>query len=352
MFSEKDEDVAEPSVDRAPQINMADVARHAGVSTATVSRALRGLPGVSEPTRQRIKELADELAYVVSPEASRLSGGGTGRVALVVPSINRWFYASILAGIEAVLRRADIDVLIYHVETAADRSRFFERLPARRKVDAVVLIALPVTEAELRRLELMGVSVVVAGGTTKDYPNVCIDDAEVAGKAVDHLIRLGHRSIAMIRTTDLDGTIWAPERARTRGFQSSLARAGLDCREEWLVTVPWGIDGGARAMDQLLSLEQMPTAVFAYSDEVAMGALRSLRRAGIDVPGQMSIIGVDDHPLAELSDLTTVHQSVEMQGTFAGGIVLDQMQGRVPAEPHVVVPTQLVVRGSTGPPPP
>lgn len=335
---------------RHSTVNMADVARHAGVSLATVSRSLRDLPGVSEATRKRVKRLADELSYVVSPEASRLASGATGRVAVVVPAINAWFYSTMLAGIEAVLREADMDVLIYHVEGAKDRAAFFERLPARRKVDAVILIALPVTEAEAARLELMGVTVVMAGGTLGDYPNVAVDDVEIARQAVNHLINLGHSSIAMIRTEDPEGAVWAADRARTQGYREALSRAGLPAPDEWTVTVPWGIDGGARAMDRLLSLSEPPTAVFAYSDEVAMGALRSLRRAGIPVPERISIVGVDDHPMAELTDLTTVNQSVHEQGGIAGRLVLNRLRGATGCAEHVTLPTHLVVRGSSAPP--
>ena len=141
---------------RSGQVNMADVARHAGVSTGTVSRALRNLPGVSDDTRRMIKEKADELSYVVSPEASRLSRGSTGRVALVVPRLHVWFYAAMVSSLEHELRSADLDVLIYQVDGEVERNRFFAELPARRKVDAVVLVALPVLKDEAERLDIMG----------------------------------------------------------------------------------------------------------------------------------------------------------------------------------------------------
>jgi LacI family repressor for deo operon, udp, cdd, tsx, nupC, and nupG len=329
---------------------MADVARYAGVSTATVSRALRDMPGVSERTRRRIKKLADELSYVISPEASRLSGGSTGRVAVVVPLINLWFFSTVLAGIEAVLREADLDVLIYHVEGADERRAFFERLPARRKADAVIVISLPVPREEARRLDLLGVEVVIAGGQLLEYPYVRIDDVEVAHQAVHHLRQLGHKRIGMLRTSSPDGALWSADRQRSSGFVSAMAESGVETPPELMVTVPWGADGGARAMDRLLSLREPPTAVFAYSDEVAIGALRSLRRAHISVPEQMSVIGVDDHPMADLNDLTTVYQPVEQQGAIAAKMVLELLDGRSLAEPHLTVPTHLVVRGSTAPP--
>jgi LacI family repressor for deo operon, udp, cdd, tsx, nupC, and nupG len=330
---------------------MADVAREAGVSIATVSRTLRNLPGVGRKTRDRVLTIAESLSYVVSPEASRLSGGTTGRVALVVPTINLWFFSTMLAGIERVLREADIDVLLYHVDGAEDRRSFFERLPARRKADAVVVITLPVPEQEASRLDMMGVFVVAAGGRLLDYPCVRIDDKEAAHQAVSHLVHLGHRRIAMIRASDPEGLLWAADLARSRGYLDTLEMAGLEFDENYMVTEPFSIEGGARAMERLLSLREPPTAVFAYSDEIAMAALRTLRRAHIPVPSQMSIVAVDDHPMSVLHDLTTVHQPVEAQGELAGHMVLDLLHGRELTDRDVLLPTHLVVRGSTAPPP-
>jgi len=308
------------------------------------------MPGVSASTRRRIKSLAEELSYVVSPEASRLSSGSTGRVAVVVPTINVWFFSTVLAGIESVLREADMDTLIYHVDGAADRRDFFERLPARRKADAVIVIALPVPEEEAKRLDLMGVQVVVAGGQLRDYPHVRIDDHEVAHQAVSHLVGLGHERIAMIRTEDAHGVTWASDATRSHGFDVAMKEFGMEPDPDMVVTVPFGLDGGARAMDILLSHREPPTAVFAYSDEVAFGALRTLRRAHIGVPEQMSIIGVDDHPMAELNDLTTVHQRADEQGRIAAKMVLDMLEGRSIGDLQQTVPTHIVVRGSTAPP--
>lgn len=308
------------------------------------------MPGVSASTRRRIKSLAEELSYVVSPEASGLSGGSTGRVAVVVPTINVWFFSTVLAGIESVLREHDMDTLIYHVDGADDRRYFFERLPARRKADAVIVIALPVPEEEAKRLDLLGVHVVVAGGQLRDYPHVRIDDHEVAHQAVSHLVGLGHERIAMIRTEDADGVTWASDATRSHGFDIAMKEFGLEPDPDMVVTVPFGLDGGARAMDVLLSHREPPTAVFAYSDEVAFGALRTLRRAHIAVPDQMSLIGVDDHPMAELNDLTTVHQRADEQGRIAATMVLDMLEGRSVGDLQQTVPTHIVVRGTTAPP--
>jgi LacI family transcriptional regulator, repressor for deo operon, udp, cdd, tsx, nupC, and nupG len=331
------------------KVNMVDIARRAGVSLATVSRALSNAPGVAAATRERVLGVAEELSYVVSPEASRLSGGSTRRVAVVVPHMSRWFFAAMLEALESVLREADLDVLLYHVGDAADRRAFFERLPARRKVDAVVVLAFPVSEAEQQRLELMGVSILAAGGQSADYPYVCIDDEAAGRQAMDHLIFLGHRRIAMIAAFDPDQLGWPDRPGRSEAYYSALREAGIAADPSLVTTVDWGGLQGAEAMGELLGLREPPTAVYAHSDEVALGAIRTLRRAGIRVPEDVSVIGIDNHPLAELTDLTTVSQPVRQQGVLAGQMVLGLLQGE-DIERAVTMPTRLIIRRSTAPP--
>lgn len=328
---------------------MADVAARAGVSIATVSRALRDVPGVSGPTRDRIRLLADELSYVVSPEASRLSRGETGRVAVVVPRIDVWFYSAMLAGIERVLRDADLDVLVYQVDDEAQRSRFFRDLPARRKVDAVVLIALPLLADEEGRLELLGVEVIVAGGRLRDYPHVRVDDHQVALTACRHLLDLGHTRISMIRTGDTEGTRWSSDVERTRGYRDALASAGIPVRDDYVVTRPFGLRAGGDGIDTLLAVSDPPTAVFGYSDEIAVSVLLRLQSLGVAVPGQVSVVGVDGHPLAELFDLTTVEQRVDDQARLTGEMVLQRLREGPHGASRVLEP-ELVVRSTTAAP--
>jgi LacI family transcriptional regulator, repressor for deo operon, udp, cdd, tsx, nupC, and nupG len=334
----------------AEKVNMADIARMAGVSMATASRALSNAPGVAPTTRARVLAAAEQASYVVSPEASRLSRGSTRRVAVVVPHISRWFFAAVLEALESVLREAGLDVLLYHVGDAADRHAFFDRLPARRKVDAVVVLGFPVDQAEQDRLELMGVSIVAAGGQSAAYPYVSIDDEAAGRQAMDHLIFLGHRRIAMIAAIAPDQPReWAATCGRSRAYYSALSDAGIAPDASLAVTVEWGGLQGADAMSQLLGLRQPPTAVYAHSDEVALGAMRTLRRAGLRIPEDVSVIGIDDHPLAELTDLTTVGQPAREQGLLAGRMVLGLLRGEE-VERAVIMPTKLIVRGSTAPP--
>jgi LacI family transcriptional regulator, repressor for deo operon, udp, cdd, tsx, nupC, and nupG len=334
---------------RQSPATMADVARRAGVGVATASRALNNAPGVSAETRARVLSAARELDYVASPEASRLARGSTGRIALVVPHLSRWFFGAVVEGLDSMLRQADLDVLLYQIGSAKDRHDFFDRLPARRKVDAVVVVGFQVADPERERLAVMGVQIVAAGGQSAAYPSVHIDDHVASRQAVDHLLNLGHRRIAMLEAYDPE----QPELRSTRspGYYEALTRHGLEVERDLIVTAPWGGEEGAELMGGLLSLPDPPTAVFAHSDEVALGALRTLRRAGLR-PGQdMSVIGIDDHPLAELTDLTTIRQRPREQGAEAARMLLRLLDGELLTEQTITMPTQLIVRGTTAPPP-
>lgn len=328
--------------------DIADVARRAGVSPSTVSRTLRGARFVSPGTRAKVLDAAAALSYVASPAASRLASGRTATVGVVVPFITRWFFATVVAGAEAVLREAGLDLLLYALGDTAGRHRFFERLPVRRRVDGLLVLSMAMTVEERAALHSVGVPGVVVGQVVPGLSSVRIDDVAGAADATRHLTGLGHRDVAMISGAEGNPLGFTTPQDRRAGFRRAMAAAGRPVREDLVVTAPWGVEGGARAMATLLSADPRPTAVFAESDEMAFGALRTLRRAGVDVPGEVSVVGFDDHDLATVLDLTTMAQPVRQQGAEAARLLLDAVAGGAAAAPRdVVLPTRLVVRGST-----
>lgn len=327
-----------------------DVARLAGVSTSTVSRSLRGATNVSPATRERVLRAARELAYVPSPAASRLASGRTGAVGVIVPFASRWFFAEVVAGAETALRAAGADLLLYNLDATDGRARFFAALPLRRRVDAVLAIAVSLSSAEESALVGLGVPVVSVSRRCPGFPCVGIGDLTSAAMAVRHLIGLGHRDIAMISGLADDDLGRTTTVARREGFRRALAEAGLEERPEQIVAEPWGVAGGARAAERLLAGGRLPTAVFCESDEMAFGAMQVLRRAGLDVPGDISVVGFDDHEMAAPADLTTIAQPVREQGERAAALVLDLLTGRAGQPTDVVLPTRLVVRRSTARP--
>jgi DNA-binding LacI/PurR family transcriptional regulator len=328
---------------------MEDVARRAGVSTATVSRTLRGLPNVAEETRSRVLRAAADLSYVVSPIASRLASRRTSAVGLLVPYASRWYFGQVLAGAEAVLREAGMDLLLYNLGDLAARERFFDHQPLRRRVDGVLVVAMPLTASEDAALRALGVPVVFVG-SPGPAGGVRIDDRGAVRVAVRHLTSLGHRRIGMI-STYADQNMWLPvAHERRQGYLEGLAEAGLPADPDLVVSVPFGLPGGESAMRRLLALRPRPTAVFAESDELAFGALAALRRAGVAVPAEVSIVGFDDHELAALLDLTTVRQRVPDQGALAARVLLRALSRPEVASEELVLPTELVVRATTAAP--
>jgi DNA-binding LacI/PurR family transcriptional regulator len=338
--------------DRTRHASIVDVARRAGVSPATVSRALRGLP-VAPTTRQRVLAAAAELSYVVSPAASRLAGGATRTVAAVVPFLDRWFFAETLVGLAEVLAPAGYDLVLHHLGDRVGCERFFTDLPVRRRVDAVVLLAVPLDVGRTALLRQLGVPVVAVGPSTGDGTGpvgVGVDDEAAAGAVTRFLLHAGHRRLVLARDADAAGMGFEAGAARERGVRRAVEAAGATVQV--LATPRWGVDGGLAVTRELLAGAELPTAVVAEYDEIAFGVLQGLAAAGVDVPGRVSVVGFDDHPMAELLGLTTVRQPVRDQGRRAGRRVLLALSGgpdAAAAPPREVLGTELVVRSSTGP---
>jgi LacI family transcriptional regulator, repressor for deo operon, udp, cdd, tsx, nupC, and nupG len=334
-------------------VSIGDVAAAAGVAPSTVSRALRGRPGVSEEVRTQIARVAADLGYTASRSAASLASGRTCTVGVIAPYVGRWFFGEVLDSVEEVLSTAGFDVLLYNVGSTAARKRFFERMPLRKRVDGVLSLLLP-TDAEALALRSLGVPLaLVVGGPRPGFTTVGVDDRAGAELAVRHLVNLGHRRIAMIGTTAAAPLHWTTPGERRAGYLQVLhdARIAPDPRLD--VDGRYTVKGGEHAMTALLAARQPPTAVFAQSDEMAMGALRALRLHRLRCPEDVSVVGFDNHELAEVVGLTTVSQSVAEQGAAAARLLLDRLEDPDPAaDGYAQMPIGLVLRESTAPPRP
>ncbi len=331
-----------------------DVARLAGVSIATVSRALRGLPDVAASTRSRVLEAAAELDYIASPFAARLASGRTATVGVVVPFVNRWFFAEVIDTVETSLRKAGFDLLLYNLGDEQGRARFFDVMPMRKRVDAVLVASLVLSDAEITALESLGTPVGLLGFARPGFLSTRIDDIASARAAVRHLTALGHRRVALIGGDTDDPMRFTPPLHRADGYREALAEVGVAPDPALELLGYFTIEGGEQACNALMRLDEPPTAIFAESDEMACGAMRALRKLGRKVPDDVAIIGFDDHPTAELMDLSTVRQPVNGQAldvttrllaTIASGELPNCGGGVNTAD--VVLPTEVVVRGST-----
>src|SRR3954451_11213738 len=300
-----------------------DVAREVEMSTATVSRALRGLPGVSEETRDRVRETARRLGYVPSPSAAGLASGQTRTVAVIVPRVTQWFFAAIVQGAEEVLRERGYDLLLYNLAgDASARHRVSETSLLTKRVDAVLVLSLKPNTHELGRLSQLGRPVTIIGADMPGWATVRIDDHEAAATATRHLLELGHQRIAYLGGATEGVLDFTAPSARLAGYRRTLEGAGVRLRTELEADGEFTVAGGQLAAEQLLRLQPPPTAIFAASDEMAIGALRAARALGVRVPEDLSVIGIDDHEMAGYFDLTTVAQPVHEQGRVAAAQVL------------------------------
>jgi DNA-binding LacI/PurR family transcriptional regulator len=331
---------------------IADVARVAGVSKSTASRALTGSGYVSEATRRRVEAAAEALGYVASTHAVNLATGRTQTVGVVMPYVTHWFYAEVLEGIQETLLSRELDLTLYVARPGTTgRDKIFEWYLTRRRFDGLIVVGLEPADDELRRILSVGRPVVSVVGPGQDGTSVIeIDDTHAARRATDHLIALGHRRIMFVGGGD-DDLRTQVDRRRLQGYRESMREAGLE-QEMSHIASPATIPGGYAAAADLLGDSRIrPTAVIGTCDEVSIGTIIAARRLGIRVPTDLSVIGIDDHEYAEMFGLTTLKQVPWEQGAAAVELLLAQMHDKSATRTSLRLRARLVMRSSTAPPP-
>ncbi len=329
-----------------------DVARIAGVSVATVSRALRGLPNVADATRQRVLEVAGELNYSVNPQASRLASGRMSTVGLLTPLFDTYYSSRVMAGVEDELATASLDLLIRAADTPERREAVttdMRSLAAR--VDGLITVDYFGDAGSNRAMVASGVPVVTIGEEVAGASSILVDNVSAAADASRHLLQLGHRRIALMTGTLRDGHASPVPGLRHRGYVQALGAEGIDADPVLEVDGEFSIGGGVAAMSRLLDLEDPPTAVFVLSDEMALGALHELGRRRLQPGVDLSVVGFDDHQAARVVGLTTMAQPMTGMGRSAVVEVLRRVASPDAEPSDQMVAVTLVVRSSTGPAP-
>lgn len=329
-----------------------DVARATGVSTATVSRALRGLPNVSPETREAVRRAARELGYVPSSSAAGLASGRHHAVAVIVPVIDRWFYTMVIEGAEKLLRSRGYDLFLLSLGNRdRDRTQIFSMALLRKRADGVIALGLDFSKEERRELRSSSTPAAVVGGPVRGVLNVGLDEAKASALAMGHLLDLGHERIAHIGGLDDYNVHPSVGLLRRAGWEDALLARGIRPRSDWFASGSFTLPDSRRVALELLSRpDSRPTAIFAGSDEMAFGVLLAARELGIRVPEDLSVVGIDDHDYAESFGLTTVRQDPTDQGRTAATMILDAIDGKRQRVRSVKAACELVVRGSTAPP--
>jgi DNA-binding LacI/PurR family transcriptional regulator len=325
------------------------VASAAGVSVATVSRALRGLPNVAVSTRARVEEVARELNYRADPAASRLAAGRSRTIAVVVPRINSWYFANVVAGAEAVCAEDGYDLLILTAPNLTSRHRVVTTANALdRRVDGLIFVEVAVTDNDVVALGQRRLAVVTVGQETDVYSSVRVDNIAIGRIAAEHLVSLGHERIGIVGGQAEEPDVFDVPGQRILGAEFALAVAGVALDRSLVATGDFTVEGGHQAAHDLLARDDRPTAIFAVSDEMAFGAFIAARELGLDVPGDVSLVGVDDHEVAVVMGLTTVRQRVVEHGALAARALLRRLADEAHNAEHHIGDVELVMRRSTG----
>jgi LacI family transcriptional regulator len=323
-----------------------DVARVAGVSVSTVSRVLNGKTDVAERTRQAVYEAMDAISYTVSPVALSLVGARTRLLGVLARHLSEEFSTALIRGIFEVGEREGYDVFL----TASLRSRDRTAALLRSVCDGLIVVSPGLdTEPDLALLE-KGRPVVFfeRHESSPESALVTTTNRQGVSELIRHLVGLGHRRIGFVT-----GRMSLPSsRERLEGYREALDEAGILHDPSLIIEGSFDRQSGLLAGRTLLGLPARPTAIVASNDLEAFGVLLAAQEAGLRVPDQLSVAGFDDIPMSEHvhPPLTTVHQPMYEMGVRAARMLIGWVEGERPEPSQVVLPTHLVIRGSSGPP--
>ncbi|PLW76079.1 LacI family DNA-binding transcriptional regulator [Cohaesibacter celericrescens] len=326
---------------------LAEVAKVAGVSRMTASRAMNNQPGVSVHTREAILRIADEMGYVANPLAQKLSAGQT-RLLGVVVQLHTPFAADLVLGIGSAARGAGYEMLAYSLPSDnTEKANIGNVVSLLQQITDGVIAILPSEGEYLDKLMQSSVPVVTVDTITDEgmFPSVAADSYQGGRLAVSHLAELGHKRIGFISGNQR----LTSARARKQAYCDLIAQLNLDQDPDLLIEGDYSQKSGFEAAKKLLALPERPTAIFASNDMGAFGAMTAIRENGLRIPQDISIVGFDDVPLAHQTHppLTTVHQPLQEMGRAAVNMLIPLILGLDLPSRQTVLSTNLVVREST-----
>lgn len=326
-----------------------DVARRAGVSTATVSRVISGRGYVSPATREQVLVAADELDYVPNGLARSLKTQRSGLIALLVPEIVNSFYTTISRGVEDVANASGLQVILGNTDESVGKERAYVELMIATRVDGVIIAPAGRTANALKPLLASAVPTVLVDRAVAGFPADVVrgDSMAASGTLAKHLLALGHQRITLInghRDTSV-------ARDREAGFRAAMADAGVTVDERLISSGTWFIDDAEVRTGAILDEDTPPTAILAANNFMAIGALRSLRKRGRRVPEDVALVCFDDIPDAAEVDpfLTAMAQPAYTMGTLAMQLLLERISGTFRDSPReIILSSHLLIRRSCG----
>ncbi|MDL4913176.1 MAG: DNA-binding transcriptional regulator CytR [Enterobacterales bacterium endosymbiont of Blomia tropicalis] len=332
-----------------PATTMKDVAEKAGVSTATVSRALMNPEKVSAATRQKVERAVVAVGYAPHGLSRNGRRGETQTILIIVPDICDPFFSEIIRGVEVTAAQEGYLVLIGDCAHQNQQEKTFMNMMLARQVDGMVLLGsqLPFDASVDEQRNLPPMVMANEFAPEMALPTVHIDNLTASFEAVNHLLQLGHTQIACIAGPETMPLC----QYRLQGYLQAMRRSGLAIDPTYIVRGNFTFEAGVAALKQLLALPQPPRALFCHSDIIALGAIKQAKRMGLRVPEDLSVVGFADIELSRYCEppLTTVTQPRYQIGREAMLLLLDELQGRRVNNGSRLLDAELAVRGSTAP---
>ncbi|GGQ13552.1 LacI family DNA-binding transcriptional regulator [Streptosporangium pseudovulgare] len=329
------------------QATIYDVAARAGVSISTVSRVLNSPGSVSERTRRKVLATVDELGFTPKPDAVARARRGVGRIGVIAPYTS---YPSVARRLRGVLRAAGdgpLEVVLFDQESAVEStSPLLSSLPVTGRLDGLIVVSLPLDGTVADRLTALRLPAVLIDVRHPGFDSVFTDDDAGGRLAAGHLLGRGHRRFGFLGEARRSDRYVSPSWLRLGGYRAALAEAGRDLGDGAVRLVRHRAGEAVAAARELLSREDHPTAVFASDDVLAAAVLRAARDLGLDVPGDVAVVGFDDGEVAEILGLTTVRQPLEESGHAAMERLIQQLGHRTAAR-ETALGLELVVRATT-----
>jgi len=329
-------------------ITIEDIARLAGVSVGTVSRAINNSGPVSKKTKSKIDKIIKDTNYTPNGLARGLKTRSR-TVGLLVPDIRNLYFIDVVLGIEYVLKENGYSSFLCHTDWDSEKEQEYIDLMVGRRVEGLVIMSTFVNESVFDKLSGRDIKIVSIQNGIKGIDSVSSRDEEGAFEATEHLIGLGHRRIAFLGFRNILNSL----NRRMRGYCSALDKHGIPRDESLFVYCePFG-DYGYAAATQLFKLDEMPTAILAINDHMIPGIYRALQERGLSVPRDVSVIGFDNTALSEWvsPNLTTVAEPIFEMGKNAAYLLLERIKnGDDSSNREIVLPSRLIVRDSTGRP--
>ena len=329
-------------------VTIYDVAHQAGVSIASVSRVLNSPEQVNHATRARVLTAIDALGYMPKAEAVARARKSTQRIGVLAPFFTYPSFVQRLRGVAATLSTAAYELVIYNVDSSAHRDAYLASLPLTRRLDGIIVMALPfsesVAERLMQRLAVNEMDVVLIEWSHARFSSIVIDDVAGGRMAAEHFLALGRRRFAFVGDSDLPDFAIHTSDLRLHGFREALAQAGYELSGDYVSLAPHSLKTAYGQAQRLFDLPAPPGAIFAASDTQALGVLKAARDRGLRAPQDVAIIGFDDLDIAEYVGLTTVRQPLEQSGRIAAELLLARLDDPTRPNQKITLPLTLVKR--------